>query len=609
MPKVGKPALSFCMIALSAISFCSVHESRDSLFGLADENALKRLRTGPFAIPDTLGHRDIVLITTMGASFQDVLLLGPSSDDPKELAIVLDDWQKDKLQTGEDVEWSKEEGYACARLTISHGRLGSRSDQTSSPLGVLVRRLKERYQMSGVLRVSRGATLHEKMVLGDRARGYYSYDLSTAQPGFKVTVSRSLTNLDVAMTAAFFGLIDFFVLFGFLIAFVVARSPKIPIQRRRKLYATFALRTTFVAIGIHACLAFFFIQSPTLRAAADLWFGTWRVSVMTLPIFLGILPLFAVLPIMGRVEAKIFGPANTNELLQSLPKQPIVVSDEEMAFRKKQLRLGFIIGGIGMSLLMVTLFALPPSARAFGSLLRLFGMAIAIFSQNLAKLILRSQASEFDGPVESQKLNEIAKDIATRMDTRFGRIFVERAPLYRNLISARISPSGNIGVSQRALDELTDDELTFLVAHEIGHRKQGHFKQMLLLAIPCLLLADLPFISIFMGQMGFERPVWWTPFTFASAILGFMAFFLGIKRLRLIQEYQADSLALRTTRNGDAAISLLKKSVASSGLPHLHDVEVNSTHPAVSKRIAAIEKLSRTNGFQLQSDISDAATV
>lgn len=602
MPKVFRAAIAVSAALIACCAQASLKEARESIVGTVEHVAIARLRTGPFAIPDELGKGDLVLIATVGAHFGDILVMGPVPGNAKEYAGVLDDWQHTNLHSDNTVLWSQENDYACARLVISNAKFGSRSGSLTLPLGELVASLKARYKLYPVLRVVRGAHLEPAPILADITKGFNTYDLAQVQATYSATVTRHLTSAQVFVTYLFFGLVDIVVLLGFAAAIVVGKSSRIPVERRRKLYSKLAIWPVFGAIGVHAPLAFVYMQSPAIRAVADLWFGTFRVSVMALPMFLALPLVFLCIPAMGAVERRLFGPAKPGDPTPILAAKPPSISDAELAFRKTKVKISLGLAAVGLAIAMYSIFWSPPSLRHVQPLLNLAGMMIMLFSSQLVGLVLRNGSREFESPVEDPKLTAVAEDLARGMDVKLGRVVVDRRPLSRNTLNARITLNGQISVSQRAVESLDAPELRFLLAHEIGHRKAGHLRQYVLVAmLPAFLLVELPVFSMIIGLAGVTRPPWWTPFTFGGAMLGFAWLFIAAKAIRRKQEFEADCLAVEETRDPDAAVSVLKKIVASSGMPHLHEIDDLSTHPAVSKRIAAIQALGRKHGFKSSS--------
>lgn len=148
------------------------------------------------------------------------------------------------------------------------------------------------------------------------------------------------------------------------------------------------------------------------------------------------------------------------------------------------------------------------------------------------------------------------------------------------------------------IEKQTVDELTAVVAHEIGHFKRGHILKNMGLSIAITLVmfyvfslfinnealfsafrmqnlsvyASFVFISIFSGPL-------WRPFSVFTHLLS--------RRY----EFQADDYSARTYRKPEALISALKKlsiDNLSNLTPHPLKVWLEYTHPPVLERIRAL---------------------
>jgi STE24 endopeptidase len=156
-------------------------------------------------------------------------------------------------------------------------------------------------------------------------------------------------------------------------------------------------------------------------------------------------------------------------------------------------------------------------------------------------------------------------------------------------------------------NNLTDDEIVAIVAHEIGHGKLYHLIYNGIIAIISLVITILVVFPLmkcidFYHAFGY---VWVTPenlsdnlivgFTLGSMLYGSISWILEpIKSwISRKMEYAADNYAVKHTRNKKAMISSLIKLTAenlSDIFPHPVYEAVNYSHPSILNRIKAIKE-------------------
>jgi STE24 endopeptidase len=146
------------------------------------------------------------------------------------------------------------------------------------------------------------------------------------------------------------------------------------------------------------------------------------------------------------------------------------------------------------------------------------------------------------------------------------------------------------------------EELTSVLAHEMGHFKLGHIiRQMIfsfistgiMLFILSLFINETWLYSAFLMQ---TQPVYAGIIFFAflytpiSLMLSVIASYFSRKH-----EYEADAYAVTTYKHPDAMINALKKLSVdnlSNLYPHKLKVFLEYSHPPILERINAIDKLS-----------------
>ncbi|GAG91469.1 unnamed protein product [marine sediment metagenome] len=118
---------------------------------------------------------------------------------------------------------------------------------------------------------------------------------------------------------------------------------------------------------------------------------------------------------------------------------------------------------------------------------------------------------------------------------------------------------GRIFISKdiaKNIPNLLEDELDFIIAHELSHILCDHSSVRLISELPDLILNIIPYfnnkIQIFtkIAKVGIDL------FNFNTILSGDLP---HKEKLRSIQELEADQLAIHLTRNKEAAISCLEK--------------------------------------------------
>jgi STE24 endopeptidase len=147
----------------------------------------------------------------------------------------------------------------------------------------------------------------------------------------------------------------------------------------------------------------------------------------------------------------------------------------------------------------------------------------------------------------------------------------------------------------------TVDELTSVLAHEMGHFKLGHINKMMIFSF-----ANLAFmfflLSLFIGSpLLFEafkmqnQPVY-AGIIFFVFLYSPISFIIGIilSAVSRKHEYEADAYAVTTYKKPQSMIDALKKLSVdnlSNLRPHPFKVFLEYSHPPVLERIKAIQKI------------------
>lgn len=150
------------------------------------------------------------------------------------------------------------------------------------------------------------------------------------------------------------------------------------------------------------------------------------------------------------------------------------------------------------------------------------------------------------------------------------------------------------------LEQMTEDEIVAIFAHEMGHNKHKDTLKMLglnvvnVLLIACSLWAVVSLPEIY-ADFGFDGINYGFAFVLAGSVcLSFISPFVGLFTSALSRkfEYAADKFAV-DNGCGPELISGLKKLVRNSFgslAPHPVVVALTYSHPPISQRLAAMEK-------------------
>ena len=151
------------------------------------------------------------------------------------------------------------------------------------------------------------------------------------------------------------------------------------------------------------------------------------------------------------------------------------------------------------------------------------------------------------------------------------------------------------------IEQHTVDELLAVLAHEMGHYKNKHILQGMLMAVAQTGVMFF-LLSFFISYRGLFDAFYLEQASVYAGLILFgllyspLYFFLSIlSRMRSRKnEYQADRFSVETTCNTQALQDVLKKLAVhnlSNLVPHPLYVFLNYSHPPVLKRLEAIENL------------------
>lgn len=147
-------------------------------------------------------------------------------------------------------------------------------------------------------------------------------------------------------------------------------------------------------------------------------------------------------------------------------------------------------------------------------------------------------------------------------------------------VNAFALPNGGVRVYSGLMDKMTDDELLYVIGHEIGHVVQGHSKQQ----ARASMMSSAAIQAI--GSSGTAIG------SLSSGAIGQLGHQLINAQYSQAHEYEADSYGLKVLeqqgKSKDAAASALRKLAALGG----NNSSMFSSHPNPSARADRIDKMN-----------------
>ncbi|GJM61337.1 M48 family metallopeptidase [Persicobacter diffluens] len=205
-------------------------------------------------------------------------------------------------------------------------------------------------------------------------------------------------------------------------------------------------------------------------------------------------------------------------------------------------------------------------------------------------------------PLEAGVLRSCIERYSASVDFPLQNIFVmdgSKRSTKANAFFAGLGKFKRLVLFDTLIEELEEEEIVGVFAHEVGHFKKGHIyqgfiigaMQMGLMVFLFSWMVTNPLFTEAMGgsgySIGINLLVFGLLFSPLNLILGFFANLLSRKN-----EYEADAYAA-STASGSALIEALKKisTKSLSGLnPHPYFVALHYSHPPLLYRIRAIQE-------------------
>ncbi len=232
------------------------------------------------------------------------------------------------------------------------------------------------------------------------------------------------------------------------------------------------------------------------------------------------------------------------------------------------------------------------------------------------KLVLWSTGAQVVSESEAPRLHIMVESLCTRMNLPKPRIAIMSNDMPNAFATGRSPKKAVVAVTTGIMNRLNERELEAVLAHELSHVKN---RDMFVVTFASFVVSVISWV-VFMafaslmrddrGSMGATWAAWIVSMIFSNTI-GLII----INTVSRYREYGADSGAAYATGNPDGLISALKKistakysgddarSLESAKALCISPtggalMELFSTHPAIEKRIARLEKIkSEMRGY------------
>jgi STE24 endopeptidase len=240
---------------------------------------------------------------------------------------------------------------------------------------------------------------------------------------------------------------------------------------------------------------------------------------------------------------------------------------------------------------------------SYGWLLCWIGtVLIGFIIQFLAPVLIMPLFNKFT-PLEEGPLKDTIMAYAQRQNFKISGIFTMDGSKRSTKLNAFFTGFGRfrkIVFFDTLLEEVEDDEVVAVLAHEMGHYKRRHIWKLMAASI---LQTGLMFylLSLFMENPGLFRAfkmehisIYASLFFFAFIYSPFSTLLsIAFNRMSRVYEFEADRFAALTTGSPGALVRALKKlsrANLSNLTPHPAMVLLNYSHPPVLERIYALNQ-------------------
>lgn len=263
----------------------------------------------------------------------------------------------------------------------------------------------------------------------------------------------------------------------------------------------------------------------------------------------------------------------------------------------KSLVLGILIGGAILSALTWVYYQLPDS---FWWIAWIIMTIVSLFFATFYTTLILPLFNKLE-PLENGSLRTSIESYASKVNFPLTNIFVIDGSKRSSKANAFFSGLGKkkaIVLYDTLMKDNTEEELTAILAHEVGHYKKNHIKQGMILGviqtgILFFLFGLLSGSSLLVEALGARSN------SFHIALIGFSMLYspislitgIGMNIISRKNEFEADSFA-KETYNGEPlqkALKNLSVNHLSNLTPHPSYVFVHYSHPPLIARLKALQ--------------------
>lgn len=265
----------------------------------------------------------------------------------------------------------------------------------------------------------------------------------------------------------------------------------------------------------------------------------------------------------------------------------------------KELILSLLMGGV-LLVLIVWFYTWAGTSfwlYAWGAV-TVFSLFMGMFYSQLIVPLFNKQT-----PLQEGSLRDKIQAFAGKVGFKLNNIYVidgSKRSTKANAYFTGLGPKKRVVLYDTLIDELTEEEIVAVLAHEIGHYKKRHTLRSMFLSI-IQMGVILWLFSLCVNNAALSEALGGDKAYFQ---LGLMAFAILYSPINLIlgigmnvwsrkNEYEADAFAARYYE-GDHLVSGLKKisvKALSNLTPHPLYEYIHYSHPSLLKRIRAIKRI------------------
>lgn len=264
----------------------------------------------------------------------------------------------------------------------------------------------------------------------------------------------------------------------------------------------------------------------------------------------------------------------------------------------KNLLLAIFIGGIILTIILWFFKQYPQTFWIYTWIfVALFSLLMNLFYTSLIVPLFNKLT-----PIEEGSLKNKLNEFALKVDFKIDKIFMidgSKRSTKANAFFSGFSKTKKVVLYDTLLNDLSEDEITAVLAHEVGHYKRKHILYQLIIGILqtglvlyiLSLLINKPLLaqSLHLQQPSFHIGVivfmiLYTPISVATGLL------MNILSRKF--EYQADNFAKQFgyTELLISALKKLSKTGYSNLTPHPFYVFVHYSHPTILNRIINLKQ-------------------